>query len=164
MVLTDQVRSADTRDETHQRVRRRTVLALGAAAAVTGVAGCDREPPAPPPPDPLLPLATDAVALAGRYRLAAADLPDRAPTLTPIAEAHEAHAAELARLMATPTPPAPSAAPSADGADARLEALRAAEKAAYDAAVEACVDAPAHRAALVGSIAAARATHLEALK
>jgi len=176
MVLTDLVRSGDETDEDHHRVRRRALLALGASLAMGGVAGAsgcgllDRDPDPPPPPDALLPLADQAVTLAGLYGLAAADFPDRAPTLTPIAEAHAAHARELARIMATPAP-SPSAAAgtatagtAADGIEARVETLRTAEKAAYDAAVAACLAAPDHRAALVGSIAAARATHLEALK
>ncbi|MDG4823642.1 hypothetical protein O7635_17445 [Asanoa sp. WMMD1127] len=143
------------------------MLAFGAALAAGAAGGCgllDREPDEPPPPDPLLPLADDAVRLATLYRSAATDFPDRAGVLTPIADAHDAHARELARIMATPAP-SPAASASAGGAvEDRIEALRAAEKTAYDAAVQACLRTPAHRAVLVGSIAAARATHLEALK
>jgi len=168
MVLTDLVRDGDEKDKDHHRVRRRAVLALGASLAMGSVAGCgllDRDPDPPPAPDALLPLADQAVTLAGLYGLAAADFPDRAATLTPIAEAHAAHAQELARIMATPAPsPSAAAGTAADGIEARVETLRTAEKAAYDAAVAACLAAPDHRAALVGSIAAARATHLEALK
>jgi hypothetical protein len=168
MVLTDDVRSSDEKGKTLHRVRRRAVLAFGATVAVGGAGGCgllDSKPDTPPPADPLLPLAGDAVRLAALHRSAAADFPDRAPTLTPIAEAHDAHARELTRVMATPAP-APSASASAAGTavEDRIEALRAAEKAAYDLAVKACLATPDHRAALVGSIAAALATHLEALK
>ncbi|WP_245871347.1 hypothetical protein [Asanoa hainanensis] len=151
------------------RVRRRAVLAFGAALTVGAAGGCgllDREPDEPPPPDPLLPLADDAVRLAALHRSAAAELPERAAALTAIAEAHEAHARELARIMATPAP-SPAASGSAGTpatAEERIESLRVAEKAAYEAAVQACLRTPNHRAALVGSIAAARATHLEALK
>jgi hypothetical protein len=169
MVLTDQVARSDKEDEPPNRVRRRAVLALGAALTVSSAGGCgllDREPDEPPPPDPLLPLAADAVRLAALYRQAATGLPARAAVLSPIAEAHDAHARELARVMATPAPAPSSSAPSAaTGAEAeQIEALRAAEKAAYDSAVRACLAAPPHRTPLVGSIAAARATHLEALK
>jgi hypothetical protein len=170
MVLTDQVRGGDEKDETPNRVRRRAVLALGAALAAGAAGGCGLlggEPDEPPPPDPLLPLADEAVRLAVLHKLAAADFPDRAATLSSIAEAHEAHAGELSRIMATPAPsPAGSASAGAEAGtvEDRIEALRVAEKAGYEAAVQACLATPAHRAALVGSIAAARATHLEALK
>ncbi|GIF77638.1 hypothetical protein [Asanoa siamensis] len=165
MVLTDEVHGGDEKDETPRRVRRRTVLALGAAVAVGSASGCgllDREPAAPPPPDPLQPLADDAFRLAALYRAAAAEL----PTLTAIADAHEAHGRELSRIMAVAVPsPAASASPGTGAtAEERVEELRVAEKAAYEAAVQACLKTPNHRAALVGSIAAARATHLEALK
>ncbi|REF97897.1 hypothetical protein DFJ67_3904 [Asanoa ferruginea] len=170
MVLTDQVRGGEEKDETPNRVRRRAVLALGAALAAGAAGGCGLlrgEPDEPPPPDPLLPLADEAVGLAALHRLAATDFPDRAGTLTPIAEAHDAHAKELARIMATPAP-SPAASASAGAAagtvEDRIEALRVAEKAGYEAAVQACLATPAHRAAPVGTIAAARATHLEALK
>jgi len=173
MVLTDQVRGGEEQDETPNRVRRRAVLAVSAALAALAVGaagGCgllDREPDEPPPPDPLLPLADEAVRLAAVHRLAATDFPERAATLTPIAEAHDAHARELSRIMATPAPsPAASASAGAEAGtvEDRIEALRVAEKAGYEAAIQACLATPAHRAALVGSIAAARATHLEALK
>ncbi len=115
---------------------------------------CSRWPPTP-------------VRLASLHRSAATDLPERAATLTAIADAHDAHARELSRIMATPAPspaaPSASAAPSSTPEE-RIEALRVAEKAAYDLAVQACLRTPSHRAPLVGSIAAARATHLEALK
>jgi hypothetical protein len=45
-----------------------------------------------------------------------------------------------------------------------LTALREAEERGRAAAATLCADAPADRAALVGSIAAARATHVEALR
>ncbi|GIF67058.1 hypothetical protein Ais01nite_50930 [Asanoa ishikariensis] len=146
------------------------MLAFGAALTVGAAGGCgllDRTPDEPPPPDPLLPLADDAVRLAALHRSAAAELPERAAALTAIAEAHDAHAKELSRIMATPAPsPAASGsvAASTPTAEERIESLRVAEKAAYEAAVQACLRTPNHRAALVGSIAAARATHLEALK
>ncbi|MEV4622923.1 hypothetical protein AB0J74_29945 [Asanoa sp. NPDC049573] len=146
------------------------MLGFGAVLLAGAAGGCgllDRGPDEPPPPDPLLPLADEAGRLAVSYRLAATDFPDRAATLTPIAEAHDAHAKELARIMATAAPsPAGSASAGAETGtvEDRIEALRVAEKAGYQAAIQACLAAPAHRAALVGSIAAARATHLEALK
>ncbi|MFI7605449.1 hypothetical protein ACIBTV_10015 [Micromonospora sp. NPDC049366] len=149
------------------------MLRAGGLVALGGVAvplaGCglfDRDEGPPPAADPLHPLLDEALALAASYREAAGAVPELADRLTPIAETHESHAAELARVIgATPPSPAPSATgtPPA-GADAALAALRQAEQAARNAAVTACAAAPAERAALVGSIAAARATHLEALK
>ncbi|MFI7518306.1 hypothetical protein [Micromonospora globbae] len=143
------------------------LLALGAAAAP--LAGCDLlggDDEAPKAPDPLRPLLDEALTLATAYQDAATAHPDLAARLTPIAEAHRAHAGELARLIGITPPsstPAPSGAPSTDP-DATLADLRQRERAGRDAAVAACASAPAERAPLVGSIAAARATHLEALK
>jgi hypothetical protein len=45
-----------------------------------------------------------------------------------------------------------------------LAQLRGAEQQARQTAADVCVSAPADRAALVGSIAAARASHAEVLK
>ncbi|GAB3972305.1 hypothetical protein [Plantactinospora veratri] len=45
-----------------------------------------------------------------------------------------------------------------------LRQLREAEQQGRDAAAKACLEAPANRAALVGSVTAARATHLEVLR
>jgi hypothetical protein len=66
---------------------------------------------------------------------------------------------------ASPGAASPGAAPSGAPADARgtLAALRAGEVGGRRAAAGACLAAPAERAALLGSIAAARATHAEAL-
>ncbi|MEV1328967.1 hypothetical protein AB0J20_05245 [Micromonospora costi] len=143
------------------------VLALGAAAVP--LTGCDflgGDDGPPPAPDPLRPLLDEALALAAGHRDAAAAHPDLAARLTPIADAHQAHAAELARIIGVSLPsgtPVATGAPTTDP-DAALSDLRGRERAGRDAAVAACAAAPAERAALVGSIAAARATHLEALK
>ena len=56
------------------------------------------------------------------------------------------------------------AAAPADDAAATVAALRKSEQAAQKSAVAACKQAPAARAALIGSIAACRATHAEALR
>jgi hypothetical protein len=152
---------------------------LGALASAVGAAalgGCgvfDDDEPRPAPPDPLAPLLAETVALIARYDAALAAHPDLAARLTPVREAHAAHAAELARLTGAASPGAASpggpsssgAAPSGAPADARgtLAALRAGEVGGRRAAAGACLAAPAERAALLGSIAAARATHAEAL-
>ncbi|MET7749505.1 hypothetical protein [Micromonospora sp. NPDC005367] len=143
------------------------LLALGAAAAP--LTGCDpfgREDAAPRPPDPLRPLLDESLALAAAYRAAAAAHADLAARLTPIAEAHQAHAAELARVLGVDLPSAGATPSGTTGTDpdAAIAELQQRERVGRDAAVTACAAAPAARAALVGSIAAARATHLEALK
>jgi hypothetical protein len=156
--------------------RRRLLRAgVGGALVVTAapvLAGCDllrREEPAAPPADPLTPLRDGALALAVRHERAALAQPALAARLTPIAAAHRAHAAELDRLIGAPSPsatgpdPGQSAAP-AGGAKAVLAALRAAEREGHRAAAVLCREAPAARAALLGSIAAARASHREALR
>ncbi len=177
MVLTCPVamgRTTTRRDEPSP-LSRRTVLRAGALLALGGAAapltGCglfDREDP--PTPDPLAPLVEESLRLAAGLRAAATAHPDLSARLVPLAEAHEAHATELTRVIGTPAPSgtatptaSPSSGPPADQATT-LTALRKAERAGRDTATQACAAAPAERAALLGSIAAARATHLEALR
>ena len=133
---------------------------------MSSLVGCglfDDDPEPPPPPDALQPVLDEALALAAACdRLAAAE-PDLAARLTPLAGDHRAHAAELARLIGAEIPSsAPSAsAPAVGGSRAELrQAVQSAQRTATTAARQ----APAERAALVGSIAACRATHAEALK
>lgn len=142
-----------------------------AAATAYGLGGCGifdggPEPPAPTP-DPLRPLLTGALELAARYEAAIAAYPQLTDRLTAIRDAHRAHADALARLIGAPTPlptdPSDGPTPAADP-KATLAALRAAEQDGRAAATQACLDAPAGRAALVGSIAAARASHAEVLR
>ncbi|MFI7487598.1 hypothetical protein ACIBXA_04350 [Micromonospora echinaurantiaca] len=148
-------------------LRAGAVLVLGGATApLTGCDLLDRDDPAPGP-DPLAPLVDEALRLAAGLRAAAGAHPELADRLTPIAESHQAHAAELARVIGTPLPSAPAPSPSEPAAadpDAALAGLREAERAGRETATRACAAAPAERAALLGSIAAARATHVEALK
>ncbi|MFG1720494.1 hypothetical protein ACGFII_17875 [Micromonospora chalcea] len=148
------------------------LVALGGATApLTGCDLFDRDDE-PPAPDALEPLTAEALALEARYRAAATADPALAGRLTPIADAHKAHAEELRRVIGRPAPsgaPAASApatgAPATGGApDAVLTELRQAEQEGRTNAAKACAGAPAERAALLGSIAAARATHVEALK
>jgi hypothetical protein len=130
--------------------------------SVTALAGCDAEPSPPPPPDPLQPLLDEALALAAAYDRAIAADPGAGARLTPLAADHRAHAAELTKVI---SPVASAAAPaSAPAGDNTVAGLRTAELAAQRNAVAACRTAPADRAALVGSIAACRATHAEALR
>ncbi|WP_203993890.1 hypothetical protein [Micromonospora lutea] len=160
-------------DESSQLPRRAVLragalLALGGAAApLTGCGLFDRDEE-PPQPDPLAPLLDESLRLAAGLRAAATVHPDLAARLVPLAESHEAHAAELARLTgvttASATPTASPSGPPPGDQSAVLAALRQSERAGRESAIQACSAAPAERAALLGSVAAARATHLEALR
>ncbi|GID25825.1 hypothetical protein C8E87_4472 [Paractinoplanes brasiliensis] len=163
MVLTGAVRMSITGYS-----RRRVLGAVAAGLTTASLSGCglfDDEPEPPDPPDPLQPLLDEAVALAASYDRAILAQPGLATRLTPLADDHRAHAAELARLIGEPPPSAGPSASAAAGAPAEtIATLRTAEQAAQKSAVAACLAAPADRTALVGSIAACRATHAEALR
>ena len=146
--------------------RRRALAVTVGAALAAAPAGCglfDGEPQPAPEPDPLQPILDDALALALAHERAAVAQPSLADRLVPLAEDHRAHASELARVIGTA---APATAPSASAPPpaATLADLRAAERAAQRTATAAARTAQADRAGLVGSIAACRATHVEALK
>ncbi|WP_239675579.1 hypothetical protein [Natronosporangium hydrolyticum] len=157
--------------------------ALGATGAVTGCSWWDE--PEPPPPDPLEPFLAQTRSLAARYDDAIAVHPELAELLSPIQQAHREHEGALLTLigrpeLATPppgaTPEHPGAAesaspgsesPAADPApadpDTTRELLRDAEVDGQAEAVAACLTGTPERAALLGSIAAARATHAAVL-
>jgi hypothetical protein len=178
MVLTWPVRTGETNQNNGVVGRsRRDVVRAAALVALAGTTGSltacglfDDEPDPPPAPDPLVPLITGALDLAARHEAASTAFPELADRLRPVAEAHRAHAAELARVTGTALPSAtaaPSAsadAPGAGTAAATLGQLRQAEQQGREAAATACGAAPANRSALVGSIAAARASHVEVLR
>jgi hypothetical protein len=181
MVLTWQVRTADTQQNigVRGRSRREVVRAAGLVALVTGAASLtacglfDKEP-VPPPPDPLAFLVTNALDLAVRYDLAVAGHPELADRLGPVAQAHREHAAELARVTGTAlpagtaTPTATTGTPGtptpAGDLKSTLAMLRAAETEGRETVAKACTEGPPSQAGLLGSIAAARATHLEVLR
>ncbi|HEY0699049.1 MAG TPA: hypothetical protein VGD43_14715 [Micromonospora sp.] len=145
-----------------------TALAVG-VAPITGCDIFDSAPERNPAAEQVAPLIKDALDLAARYTATVAGYPELADRLDPVAEAHRAHAGELARATGAALPsPTPSGAvsppPPTGDVKAALAELRAAEQQARTAAVRACLDAPAERAALLGSIAAARTTHLEVLR
>ena len=148
---------------------RRRVLggAAGATLSMTAAAGCglfDDDDTKPKAPDPLQPVLDEALTLAAAYDRAALAQPTLSARLTPLAADHRAHAAELAKLIGEPLPSgAASPAPASDAA-ATVAALRKSEQAAQKTAASACRQTSAARAALVGSIAACRATHAEALR
>jgi hypothetical protein len=141
--------------------RRRQVLgaAAGLAVSATTLAGCglfDEDPAPPSAPDALQPLLDESLALAAAYDRAIATQPALSAKLTPLAADHRAHAAELAQVIGRA---GPSGAPVTIGTD-----LRAAELTAQKSATAAVRQAPADRVMLVASIAACRATHVEALR
>jgi hypothetical protein len=158
-----------------RRWTRRGLLRAGAAgaagaAAAYASAGCglwDRQPDPQPSTDPLDAVRLDALRLATLCDAAVVAYPDLASRLNPIREAHIAHATELARVIGAPTANPASASPTSvpvGGAIAALAAVRAAEQEAQRTATRLCLTAPASRAALVGSIVAALATHQEVLR
>jgi hypothetical protein len=156
------------RTSTGSGISRRRALGLtaGATVAFSAPAGCglfDEDPEPLPEPDPLQPILDEALALAGAFERAAIAQPALAARLTPLAEDHRAHAVELARVIGTVSA---SAAPSASAAQiAQTPAeLRTAEQAAARTATTAARTARPERVALLGSIAACRASHAEALK
>jgi hypothetical protein len=118
-------------------------------------------------PDPLNPFYRDTAALLGRYEATIAAQPGLTERLGPLRDAHRAHVQSLAReigpgLDGTSATPAPADNGASDQ-PAMLAALLAAEKNAVTAARAACLGAPSYRAALLGSIAAARASHVAVL-
>ncbi len=134
-------------------------------------AGCGpfgSDPPAGAQTSPLAPVLAGTVQLISGYQATLVTQPGLADRLNPLLADHQAHARALLAAMGQPTAAAtasPSVTPSAVPADptAALAQLRTAEAAAQADAVTACVAAPAGNAALLGSIAACRATHVEAL-
>jgi hypothetical protein len=132
-----------------------------AGLAATTLSGCgvfgDKPAPAATP-DPLQPLLDEALALAAAYDRAIAASPALRAKLAPLATDHRTHAADLAKLIGT------SATPAGPSSESAATDLRAAELAAQKTAVAACLAASADRAGMVGSIAACRATHAEALR
>ncbi|HEY0002361.1 MAG TPA: hypothetical protein VGB74_18060 [Actinoplanes sp.] len=147
---------------------RRWVLgAAGAGLGAAALTGCglfdDPEPPAAP--DPLQAVLDEAVALAAAYDRLFISKPDLRARLGPLADDHRAHAAELARLLDTTVPSAAASPATGTGATAAgLADLRKTERLAQKTASTYCLRAPVARAALTGSIAACRATHVEALR
>lgn len=145
---------------------------LGTASAAGLLAGCSwfAPDPDPPPPDPLEPVLAATRGLIGRYQAATERHPGLAGVLAPVLAAHVAHAEALQEMIdraESPSPPGewvPPPTPVPAQEDEAVGSLREAERDAYDQAVAACLAAPPVRAARLGSICAARATHLEALR
>ncbi|MEV6347193.1 hypothetical protein [Actinoplanes sp. NPDC051851] len=147
--------------------RRRMLQATGAMVGAVTLSGCglfDDDPEPAPEPDALQPVLDEAVALAAAYDRVALLQPAMAETLSTLAGNHRQHATELARVIGTTVPSAAPSASAATGGDDTVAGLKKAEQSGQRTAVAACKAAPAERAMLVGSIAAGRATHIEALR
>jgi hypothetical protein len=145
--------------------RRAFLGALGAVAAST-LAGCDLlgGGSEPAPPHPLTGFVSSTIALAALYDVTVAAHPDLTAILTPVRAAHRQHIDALitaiGTTLTTPTPPAAKVPAPPQQA---IATLAAAERKGRDDAVAACLANVARLAPLLGSIAAARASHLEVL-
>jgi hypothetical protein len=161
---------------TTRRTFLRGLLGATSAGTVAALSGCDifaatnSPPPAEPVPPELAGFLAATTALGDRYDATLAAVNALPATVGQIRDAHRAHAVALAKAIGAPTPTAspggagPSGAPSAPtDRDQALAALVTAEKAAHDAAVTECLASSPRYAALLGSIAAARQTHLVGL-
>jgi hypothetical protein len=162
------------------RIPRRLLLAAAAGTAATAatgaLAGCDiplpgrRNPPkteAMTDAELMRDVAADSLDLAARYDATIARVPDLSARLTPIRDAHRDHATALARLIGSPAPGGGAASTGAAGSSAAttttLKALAEGERAAAGRAAIAAIQVATFHAPLVGTIAAARASHVEAL-
>ena len=108
-------------------------------------------------------LLAQTVALGDAYDGAISRVPSLEARLTGLRDAHRAHAEALAQVL---TQPSPSAGTTGSGTDpaAVLADLIDAETQGLEDARAACLGAPNRFAPLIGSIAAARACHLEVLR
>jgi hypothetical protein len=142
--------------------------ALGAGSLAT-LTGCDILRPSNPPADPVPPALQGFLAatsaLGDRYDATLTAVSSLPPRVGQIRDAHRAHARALAQAIGalTPAPSGSSSGGAPTDHDQALAALVAAEKAAHQEAVAECMASTPRFAALLGSIAAARATHLVAL-
>jgi hypothetical protein len=161
----------EVRNEAPATTRRAFLRGVaGLAVAGATLAGCDLfggggdGTPDAEQPKQVLDFLTSTNGLADRYDATITAVPALATTLTPIRDAHRAHVKALATALGTTAPAAgaPATRPPTDGPSA-MAALVAAEKAGRDDAVAVCLAAAPRYAPLLGSIAAARATHLEVM-
>jgi hypothetical protein len=156
----------------HSAISRRRLLrgflAVAGLAGVGSVAGCDLLGGDAPgadseqiPPE-ITDLLAQTIALGDAYDGAIARVPSLADRLTGPRDAHRAHAQALTQALLLPSPSTGTADGPADPTGA-LAALVSQENQGLQAARTACLTAPPRLAGLVGSIAAARACHLEVL-
>lgn len=173
----------------NRRLSRRSALAaLASCLGLLAVTGCrdDAADSQPAAYDPLEPVLAASVYLADRYQAAANALPVLSESLAPLREAHLAHVTALSRELgvaesgkrpagrpptadpggasgaATPSG-STSQAPLPQGQAAILADLRELERLGQLQAAASCMAGPGYRAELVGSIAAARGSHVEVL-
>jgi hypothetical protein len=107
----------------------------------------------------------DTVSLGDAYDAAIVRVPALATVLTGPRDAHRAHAKAIAQAISAPSPkPGPGASIRGTDEAAVLAALIEAETKGRDAAQDACLATSNRLAPLLGSIAAARACHLEVLQ
>jgi hypothetical protein len=148
----------------------RGLLGVTGVAGVSLATGCgvfDDGSRTPPPPDPLEGFLRDTIALADLFEAALTAVPALGPVIIGPRDAHRAHARALAQAIGAATPrPSGTGTARAPGSDRAsvLASLVAAQTKARDTAVEVCLSTTARLAPLVGSIAAARASHLEVLR
>ncbi len=167
-------------------LRRRSVLAAGAAAAPLLAAGCKGVGAlgTPPKPSREVGVLREAISaekvMIARYRSAVAASPALAGTLTPLLGQHQAHLAALrARLIvpagapATPEPAIPAAGPQPSGGGTpaqraapatTLAALAAAEDAAATMLTGLLPAVSSSLAQLLASVAASEASHAVVLR
>ncbi|MGH3656021.1 MAG: hypothetical protein ACRDUA_05135 [Micromonosporaceae bacterium] len=148
--------------------RRATLAGMlgGAVVAGFGATGCDLLSPEPPPPHPLASTLRRSRALVAEYQAAISAHPGLARQLTPLRDNHRAHVTQLAKLIGPTASSSPSTSPGGSAPPdeaATLTGLRDAESDAEADAVRTCLRVKAEYAGLLGSIAACRATHREAL-
>jgi hypothetical protein len=150
---------------------RRAVLAgfVGTGAGLLLASCTSPERPAPKPSShPLTPIVTGTVALIERYRATIATYGDANGRLGPLLVDHQEHLTALHTAAGTPSPAqssasaSPSVVVAGDPTNALAE-LRGAEQSGQADATAACLAAAPEHAALLGSIAACRATHVEVL-
>lgn len=157
--------------------RRALLVGIAGTSFAGALSGCSAlrtasEPP-PAPVDPLAPLLAATAQLVERHQAVITAHPELADRLGPLHATHVAHVAALSKLVrpvdlapASPPDSGASARPTTywpettRSADEAVSALRIAEQEAQTEAETACLAAPAERAPLLGSIAAARATHV----
>lgn len=143
---------------------------LAAAVTAPSLAGCevlDRTPSWHVGADPLVGFHRATLDLLARYEATIAARSELAGRLGPLRDDHAAHAEALSRELALPSgaDPGPVAGTQvADSPTAAVAALRTLEQAALAQATQIALSAPTWVVALLGSIAACRASHLEVLK
>lgn len=146
----------------------RGVVAVTGLAGVGSLAGCDLFSGSSDkdivPPE-ITALLAQTAALADAYDAAMARVPALAPRLTPGRDAHRAHVQALAAALDQPVPTSGTgtAQPPADDERSVIAYLIDAETTGLADARNVCLSAPGRLAPLIGSIAAARACHLEVL-